>query len=242
MPVVAFSIPSEWLCSECQEKANGDSIPNQGGQNELLSACGVTHERETPSLDLGQSNVVHQNSSDTRKISSGKVKFISSEEVASLNRDRRPYGSAASYYVRKEDLSMNRNIGHGSSMPTTRSRTDVVAKEKVDSQIEDKTNDEKKIVSADKGKFTCQVQHERREKETFCASATGCESEIKSPSHNKGTLLIMDSSAEYSRRPAPEICWTDRWEELFVGYFHEANRKKESSTSQLNFYINFWLS
>ncbi|KAK3119486.1 hypothetical protein QOZ80_9AG0671230 [Eleusine coracana subsp. coracana] len=134
MPVVAFSIPPQWLCSECQEKANGNSIPNQGGQNELQSACSMTNERETPKLDLGHN----------------------------------------------------------------------------------------------KGKFTCQVQHEHREKETFCASveATGCESKIWSPSHNKGTLLIMGSSAEYSRRPAPEICWTGCFLVLYAGTKHNLGEFK----------------
>ena len=84
------------------------SYHGEGGQNELRSACGMSKERETPKLDLGHRNVMHQISPCTQKrFSSAKVKFISSEEVALLNRDSRPYDRSNSAMRQSQVRSMS---------------------------------------------------------------------------------------------------------------------------------------
>ncbi|TVU46546.1 hypothetical protein EJB05_06087, partial [Eragrostis curvula] len=99
MPVVAFSIPPEWRCSECQE--NG---------------CVLTKDKETPKVDL-----LHQTSPPTRKKGS-KVKYISSEEVVSLTREtreRRPYGRSNFAMRQSQVRSMSPSLKQPSNMMCT---------------------------------------------------------------------------------------------------------------------------
>lgn len=78
LQVLTYMIPREWYCADCQEYANGDPKPSQGAQMENL--C------------LNQNNMVHQTSpKSSKKSGNAKVKFISSEEVALLSRQRPPY-------------------------------------------------------------------------------------------------------------------------------------------------------
>jgi hypothetical protein len=84
------------------------SYYGEGGQNELQ----MPNEKETSKLNPGHSNAVHQIISPyTRgKFSNAKVKFISSEEVASLNRDRRPYGRSNSAMRQSQVHSMSPQV------------------------------------------------------------------------------------------------------------------------------------
>ncbi|RLN39707.1 uncharacterized protein C2845_PM01G18160 [Panicum miliaceum] len=90
--VLTHVIPKEWYCAGCHEYANGCSKPNQGGQTELQNpwhGCDKMKERETVKLNLSHSNVAHQiDAKSSNKFGNAKVKFISSEEVASLSKER----------------------------------------------------------------------------------------------------------------------------------------------------------
>jgi hypothetical protein len=107
------------------------SYYGEGGQNELQMLNG----KETSKLDPGHSNAVHKIISPypghsnvvhqiispyTRgKFSNAKVKFISSEEVASLNRDRRPYGRSNSAMRQSQVHSMSPSLKQQSNMKCT---------------------------------------------------------------------------------------------------------------------------
>ncbi|PWZ52891.1 hypothetical protein Zm00014a_026664 [Zea mays] len=95
MKVVARVSPQEWYCAKCQEHTNRGPKPSQGGQTELQKPChgrDMTSERETSKLHLSQSSVVHQiiSPKSLNRFENAKVKFISSEEVALLSRERPP--------------------------------------------------------------------------------------------------------------------------------------------------------
>ncbi|KAF8698785.1 hypothetical protein HU200_035043 [Digitaria exilis] len=95
MRVLTYVIPNEWYCAGCQEYADGCSKPSQGGQTELEKlwhGCDKIKERETARLHLSHSTVAHQiYPRSSNKFGNAKVKFISSEEVASLSRERPLY-------------------------------------------------------------------------------------------------------------------------------------------------------
>ncbi|CAN6300523.1 unnamed protein product [Urochloa humidicola] len=90
MKVLPLNVPREWYCAECQEYADGCSNPSQGGQMELQKpwqGCDKMKDRKT-----GNSNVAHQiNPRSLNKFGNAKVKYISSEEVALLNKEWPPY-------------------------------------------------------------------------------------------------------------------------------------------------------
>ncbi|KAL6842407.1 hypothetical protein ACP4OV_027834 [Aristida adscensionis] len=75
--VLLFEFPRDWYCAECQKKANGSPKLTRGGQN----------IPQTP-----------------KRFGSAKVKFISCEEVALLNKERlpcsRPNSAMPRNYVR----------------------------------------------------------------------------------------------------------------------------------------------
>ncbi|CAN6312331.1 unnamed protein product [Urochloa humidicola] len=90
MKVLAHQIPREWYCAGCQEYADGCPNPSQGGQTDLQKTwhgCDKMKDRET-----GNSNVAQQiNPRSLNKFENAKVKYISSEEVALLNKKWLPY-------------------------------------------------------------------------------------------------------------------------------------------------------
>ncbi|KAL6598215.1 hypothetical protein ACP70R_046380 [Stipagrostis hirtigluma subsp. patula] len=118
--------------------------------------------------------------------------------------------AAANHKLAKiEDMNVQLKARSGRTMPILHGcRTVGAVKAKSESQVEDKAG-EKKIVNADKEKMNSQIQDEPRKKVASCSSAlvdaNGCKSEMRSP--NKDTLVMIDSSAEYSRRPSPASCW-----------------------------------
>ncbi|XP_062208931.1 uncharacterized protein LOC133910608 [Phragmites australis] len=142
--------------------------------------------------------------------------------------------SAASHDQAKiEDINMKRKARPSSSMPIIHRCGAVTGK--VDSQIDDKTRDNK-IVNADEGKIDSQIQDEPREKGTLCApdDDTGCKSEMKSLNHNTDVLITINSSAEYSRRPPPAICWTGSFLVFDAGAKHNLGKFKAQFPSKVS--------
>lgn len=95
LQMVTYDIPDEWYCDECQKNANGDPEPSQGGQAEFqgpFHGCDLTMERQTPTLDNNDRNVVHRTGLKTsKKFENAKVKFISCEEATLLSKERSPH-------------------------------------------------------------------------------------------------------------------------------------------------------
>ncbi|KAL6842408.1 hypothetical protein ACP4OV_027835 [Aristida adscensionis] len=110
------------------------------------------------------------------------------------------------------DVNVQWKTRPGRTMPIVHGdRTVGVVKVKADSQTEDKTR-EQKILTVDEEKINSRIKDGPREKGAFCSSAivdaNGCKSETKSLNNNLDTVMVIDSSAEYSRRPPPGSCWT----------------------------------
>uniref|UniRef100_A0A0A8YNM0 AIPP2-like SPOC-like domain-containing protein n=1 Tax=Arundo donax TaxID=35708 RepID=A0A0A8YNM0_ARUDO len=135
-----------------------------------------------------------------------------------------------------EDINMNREARSGGSMPGIhRCSTGEAVNVEVDSQIEDKTR-ENKIVNADNGKINSQCQVKPREKGILCASdyGTGRKSQMESLNHNIGVLITISSSAEYSRRPPPLICWTGGFLVCDAGTKHNLGEFKAQFPSKVS--------
>ncbi|XP_022678725.1 uncharacterized protein LOC101753925 isoform X3 [Setaria italica] len=270
MKVLTYVIPNEWYCAGCQEYANGCPNPSQGGQTELQKpwhGCDKMKERETANMHLSHNNVAHQiNPRSSNKFGNAKVKFISSEEVALLNRGRPPY-------VRSR-FAVCPSKGHPSSPPNTkhspnlkcispsRSDTQVQALKRCAAASHDQTKIEdrsyfakcqRKIhpasppsvkqpssmksispsrsdmqfqtlkqcaaASRDPAKIEGRPDFAMRRSQVHPASPphvtlsasvgsdTGSKSEAESLNQNRGVILSINPSMEYTRRPPPAICW-----------------------------------
>ncbi|OEL36822.1 hypothetical protein BAE44_0002158, partial [Dichanthelium oligosanthes] len=147
---LTYNIPHEWYCPECQGYANGCPKPSQGGQTALQKpwhGCDKMKERETTKLHLSHSNVVHQiNPRSSNKFGNAKVKFISSEEVASLSRER-PACVRSRFALRpsKSHQSPPPNTKHPSNLKCTspsRSDTQVQAQKRYAAASRDQTKNE----------------------------------------------------------------------------------------------------
>ena len=107
---------------------------DEGGQTQLQNpwhGCDSMKERETVKLNLSHSNVVNQiDPRSSNKFGNAKVKFISSEEVASLSRERPSY-------VRSR-FAVQRSKVHPPSPPNTKHSSNLkcVSPSRSDTQVQ----------------------------------------------------------------------------------------------------------
>ncbi|CAL4923202.1 unnamed protein product [Urochloa decumbens] len=183
MKVVPYEIPREWYCAGCQEYADGCPNPSQGGQTELQKpshGCDKMKGQETGNMHLSHSNVAHQiNPRSSNKFGSAKVKFISSEEVALLNREWTPYvRSRSAHLLSPPNTKHSFNLKH---ISPSRSDTQVQAMKRYGA------------VSHDQTKIEASSYFAKHQKQVHPASPSSMKqlSNMKSISPSKGDMQVQ---------------------------------------------------
>lgn len=202
LQVVTYDIPDEWYCDECQKKANGDPEPSQGGQAEFqgpLHGCDLTMERQTPTLDNNDRNVVHQTGLKTsKKFENAKVKFISCEEATLLSKERPPH--CRSNFTARHTYSQVRPASPPKEKQSSSMKC--ISPSRCDTQV--CALKRCSVASQNPAK----IEDINMKPKARSDADTGCESEMKSLHHNIDMPVVINSSVQYARRPPPTSCWT----------------------------------
>ncbi|XBI75288.1 hypothetical protein VPH35_068673 [Triticum aestivum] len=201
--VVELEMINEWCCDECQKRDNGDTKPIEG-ENYLVKTIPF---QEVALLSMptthNWSRLVVRHKRTPRK-----MKSVSPNRSENQSFALKRCAIASQNQIRVEDMNKRQKVQSGATIPMiTYNRKGKV--KNYDHQLQDRPKEEKVASVADKRKCNSWVGDQPIGKMAFSVSVPtdagiGCGSGTKSLNNNIDMPVIINSNAEYARRPPPE--------------------------------------